>query len=107
MEHGNERTDAMILAESVTISLHELAAGSGFSIEELRELVYYGALAPAAESGGDWTFPAACLDRARRAVRLRRDFDLSLSAVSLVLAYLERIEELEARLRQLECRLLR
>jgi chaperone modulatory protein CbpM len=105
VENGNERSEVVILTESVTLSLHDLSTGSGFSIEELRELVAYGALAPAAEAGGDLTFPGACLDRMRRAVRLRRDFELTLSAVSLVLAYLERIEELEARLRQLECRL--
>jgi hypothetical protein len=38
---------------------------------------------------------------------LREAFDLDLPAVSLMIAYLERIDELEQRLRQLECRLLR
>jgi chaperone modulatory protein CbpM len=105
MENGNEAVQVVILAEGVTLTLHELAAGSGFSAEEVRELVLCGALAPAAEAADEWTFPAACLERLRRALRLRRDFELSLSAVSLVLAYLERIDELEARVRQLECRL--
>lgn len=103
MENGSETVQVTILAEGVTITLHELAESSGFSIEELRELVYYGALAPAAADEG--AFPAACVVRMRRALRLRRDFDLSLPALSLVLAYLERIDELEARVRQLECRL--
>lgn len=103
MENGSETVQVTILAEGMTLTLHDLAASSGFSIEDLRELVQWGALAPTAVD--ERAFPAACLGRMRRALRLRRDFELSLPAVSLVLAYLERIEELEARVRQLECRL--
>lgn len=102
------QVQAVVLTEGVRITLEELAAGSGFTMEELRELVEYGVFSP---EGGDtaegWTFSATCLARARRAKRLREAFDLDLPAVSLMIACLERIDELEQRLRQLECRLLR
>lgn len=102
------QVQAVVLTEGVRITLEELAAGSGFTMEELCELVEYGVFSP---EGGDtakeWTFSATCLARARRAKRLREAFDLDLPAVSLMIACLERIDELEQRLRQLECRLLR
>jgi len=41
--------------------------------------------------------------QARRAARLRDDFGLDASGMALALAYLERIEELERRLREPEC----
>ena len=43
----------------------------------------------------------------RRASRLKADFDLSLSALSLVMTYLQRIEEMEAELARLRVQLLR
>lgn len=43
----------------------------------------------------------------RGAARLKRDFDLNPAGLALALTYLERIRELEARLRRLECRLMR
>lgn len=100
---------AVILTEGVRVTLEELAAGSGFTVEELRELIEYEVFSPeeGEAAGGRWTFSATCLARARRAKRLREAFDLDLPAVSLMIAYLERIDELEQRLRQLECRLLR
>ncbi len=103
----NAQIQAVMLTEEVRVTLDELAAGSGFTAEELRELIDYGVFSPEETPGGYWTFSATCLTRARRAKRLREAFDLDLSAVSLMLAYLERIDELEQRLRQLECRLLR
>jgi chaperone modulatory protein CbpM len=98
---------AELLAEGVHITLDELATGSGFTVEDLRELIEYGVFSPEEAPGGRWIFSATCLARARRAKRLREAFDLDLPAVSLLIAYLERIDELEQRLRQLECRLLR
>jgi chaperone modulatory protein CbpM len=79
------------------VTLVEVARSSGLSVEVLRELVDYGALVPAE---GD-VLPAACVGRLREAARLRSDLELDTAAVALVLRYLERIEELEARVRYL------
>ena len=52
-----------------------------------------------------WTFEARWLVVARTASRLRHDFELDPHGVSVVLGYVERIEQLEAELRALRARL--
>lgn len=90
------------LGEDYCVTLAELSASSGFSDSELHELVDLGALPARADAAG-WLFAARCLELARTAQQLRADFDLSLPGVALLLAYHERVRELERRLRDVEC----
>jgi chaperone modulatory protein CbpM len=95
-----------ILDAETTIGLDELLRSSGLGREEVTALVEYGVLhaqgvAPA------WTFASHTIVVARRAARLRSDFGLDAAALALALTYLERIETLERRIRELECALLR
>jgi len=92
----------LLLGENYCVTLAELAASSGFSDAELHELVELGAL-PARREPEGWMFAAHCLELARAARRLRADFDLSLPGVALLLAYRERVHELEQQLRDVEC----
>jgi chaperone modulatory protein CbpM len=85
------------------VAFEELLAASGLAREELVE---FGALEPVG-SGGAWRFAARVVVQARRAARLRDAFGLNPAGMAVALAYLERIEELEGRLRELECQLLR
>lgn len=94
----------VLLHHSFCITLSELVHSSGFSDSELRELVELGALDAREEANG-WLFAAHSLELARTGHRLREDFDLSLPGVALLLAYRERVHELEQRLRDLECQL--
>ena len=87
------------------VTIVDLVEACGLSEGELRELVDYGALHPRGGEGGEWQFGAECLVRLRTAVRLRQDLELELPAVALVLSYLERIDALEARVRDLSARL--
>ncbi len=48
-------------------------------------------------------FRSVTLVAARRAARLRQTFLLDTSGLALALAYLDRIDRLEARVRELEC----
>ena len=80
------------------ISIVELSECSGVSETELRELVEYGALSPLSPD----QFSAECLVRLRTAVRLRDDLELETTAFALVVSFLKRIEELEARVRELK-----
>ena len=98
-------TDVTLLAAHVRIALTELEAGSGLSRSEIVELVEYGALAPQGVGPEHWSFPANALALAREAARLRSDFELAPPALALMLAYVERVHELERRVRELECRL--
>jgi chaperone modulatory protein CbpM len=79
---------------------------SGLAPEELVELIEFGALEPVA-GGEPRRFASRAIVQVRRAARLRDDFGLNPPGMALALAYLERIDELERRLRELECQLLR
>jgi chaperone modulatory protein CbpM len=87
------------------LSLAELAELSGLSLTLLQELLEAGLLREARLSGAARTFRAESLAAARRAGRLRADFELDDAGTLLALSLLQRIEALEARLRQLECEL--
>jgi hypothetical protein len=92
------------LDERDTVTLSELARVCGLAEQELHELVEYGAVAPV-ESGADPVFSAACVPGMRAAGRLRRDFDLDLFAIAMLLEHLDRIETLERRIAALEAEL--
>jgi len=100
-----ETDDALWLHAGEQVTLVELARYSGLPEDVLRDLVEYGALEPAEPGAGEWRFRAECVVRVRRAARLREDLELDIPALALVLTYLERIGELEARLRHLHAQL--
>jgi chaperone modulatory protein CbpM len=103
--------DQALLTEHLEVALEELAQASGLSQHEIVELVEYGVFQPVggpfAGSGAvsAWRFSSRTIVLGRRASRLKADFDLSVSALSLVLTYLLRIEEMEAELAQLRAQL--
>ena len=71
----------------------------------MRELVEHGALAPTDPRSTEWTFTGNCVVTARTARRLRSDFDLDPHALALALAFVSRIDALEAELRELRAQL--
>jgi chaperone modulatory protein CbpM len=81
----------------------EFASACGLTRAEIVELVEYGVFAPTGAGPLEWSFPDSALARAKEAARLRREFELELHGIAVLLAYRERIEELEGRVRQLEC----
>ena len=96
--------DALWLEEQGRVPLRELADLSGLSETEVVELVEYGALAPADAAGEQWVFSVSSIAVARTAHRLGEDFALEPHAVALLLAYLDRIRELEEALRSARAR---
>lgn len=98
-------TALQILDDERRVALDEIVAASGLARGEVLELVEIGAF-EASGGPGAWSFSARAIVQARRAARLREDFDLNVSGMALALAYVERIESLERRLRELECQLL-
>jgi len=93
------------IQETFSVTLADLTRASGLSGNEVRELVDLGAFEPQRQAG-EWLFAAHCIELARAARRLQDDFELPLAGVALALTYLERIRELENRVRELECQLL-
>ena len=88
-------------ADDEPVALEEFLSASGLLHHELVELVEIGVVQPAGATPV-WTFHSRTIVQVRRVVRLRDDFGLNAAGMALALTYLERIETLEARLRQLE-----
>ena len=76
-------------------------------MDEVDELVQYGALAPQAQRAAvpqEPRFSADCVVPLRAACKLRIDYDLDLFTVALLVGYLNRIDALEQQLQSLHAR---
>lgn len=93
------------LDASETISLSELSRACQISIGDLDELIEYGALAPIEREADELVLSAACAPALRTACKLRKDYDLDLFTVALLMDYLNRIERLEREIRSLHAHL--
>ncbi|MEO8080765.1 MAG: chaperone modulator CbpM [Caldimonas sp.] len=87
-----------VVEDELELSLLELCRACDASLAEVRTWVVEGVIEPSAGAGDDRRFPGISLSRVRVARRLARDFEISASAVALVLDLLDRIAALEARL---------
>ena len=102
-----------LLDEHTEVAFGELLRAFETSREELLELVAWGVIEPRradrAQSGfideDAWRFSSRALVVAHRAARLRRGFELDTSGLALALGLLDRIDELQRRVRELECQL--
>ncbi|MGH8370407.1 MAG: chaperone modulator CbpM [Gammaproteobacteria bacterium] len=90
------------LDEHQQLSLMELAELSGLSEVEIRELTEYGIFVPMQPDAPVLTYTAHCVVIARTASRLRDDFELDTSGLAVTLTLLDRLRDLEARIRELE-----
>jgi hypothetical protein len=100
-----QRSELFWLDARESVSAGELARLCGLALEELDELVAYGALAPLPSGRPEALFSAEYVAPLRAAGKLRADFDLDLFTLTIVLDYLNRIEALEGELRSLKARL--
>jgi len=93
--------------EIISSRKHELISVPGITIHELsrlcecrlsvaKRLFSIGLIEPLA-AGTTPLFDRSAVVRARKAMRLKRDLDLNLNAVALVMELLDRIDELERR----------
>lgn len=101
---GSERSELAWLDARETITVGELTRACALSADELEELVGYGALAPVRATPQETVFSAGWVMPLRQAARLRRDLDLDLFSVSLLLGLMERIDGLESEVRSLKAR---
>ncbi len=101
-----EACDALFMApDDAALTLAQLSEASGLAVEQIAVLVDYGLLRTQGDEPARWTFSASALVIAKRGGRLARHFDLNAEGMALALIQLERIAELERRLRWLECAL--
>ena len=101
---GSEAGGLAWLDGRETITLDELTRACAFSAAELDELVGYGAIEPLRATPQETLFSAAWVMPLRQAARLRRDLDVDLYSVAIMLGFLDRIAGLESELRSLQAR---
>jgi hypothetical protein len=97
--------DEVMWLESETLSFQQLVDRSGLPVGLLQELVHAGGIEPLDPAAAEPQYGARALAAARRASRLRQDFELDVSALLLVLELFDRMAELEARLNELQVKL--
>lgn len=89
----------VVVEEQVQFTLVELGRACRAERLQLTALVAEGVLTPSGSDEQDWRFDGTALRRARSALRLSSDFELSASNTAFVLELLDQIESLKARLR--------
>jgi chaperone modulatory protein CbpM len=97
-----EFAEDFVLDDQVEVSFDELAAWSGLSKIELRELVESGVLIPNNPQQQPWTFRGNYVVTVRSVCRLRDDFELDANMLPLAYVMVARIRDLEAQLRELQ-----
>ena len=94
--------------EKRTVSFSELTRVSGLGAEILEELIEFGVVEPEEGEGpGSWIFSSYAVTVARKALKLKADFDLLPTGIAIALTYQQRIRELEKRVKELECQLMK
>lgn len=92
---------AVLVEDDVRFTLVELCRASHADTELVQALVFEGVLNPSGQAMADWCFEGASLRRARAALRLTRDLELTVAGTALVIDLLDQIEGLHAQLRRL------
>jgi chaperone modulatory protein CbpM len=101
-EQENSTISVELIDEQATFTLAELCRCFDVQAEVIEELVEQGILEPVGQEGRHWCFPSSALRRTRVTLHLRRDLGVNLAGAALALDLLERIEELDARLRAVD-----
>ena len=91
-------TPYMNSAQGDSVGFRELAAACAVSLADLRELMDYGALAPLQPPPTEPVFATSYVEPLRLAGIARRDYDLDLFVVVILMDYLQRIAQLESQL---------
>ncbi len=92
-------TDIELIDEQTTFTLADLCRSCAVEAELIEAMVEQGILEPSGTRGRHWCFSASSLRRTRITLHLQRDLGVNLAGAALALDLLERIEELDARLR--------
>lgn len=95
---------AVIVEEEVQFTLIELGRACSADTQQLIALVDEGVLTPIGEAPPLWRFDGSSLRRARAALRLTRDLELTAAGAAMVLDLLDEIDALRSRLQRLGSR---
>jgi len=88
-----------LLGDAPELSLEELCRSCAVELEHAMTLISEGVIEPYGSRVEDWRFTAISIRRVRIARRLQRDLGVNPAGAALALDLLERIADLEQRLR--------
>ena len=88
-----------VVEEDVELTIVELGSACRASAQQIEVWVHEGVLQPIGPSPEGWRFGGESLARMRVATRLMQDLEINAAGVALALDLLDRIAELESRLR--------
>lgn len=94
--------EGVVIGENKTLTLAELSRACNANADWIISLVEEGIIEPRGRGIKQWRFSSICLRRARSVRRFQEDLGVNLPGAALVLELLEELEELRAKLRQLE-----
>lgn len=90
----NDVISALLLDDSVELTLDELCSSCGVPEQLVLEIVAEGIVSPRGTESRGWRFSGVAVSRIRRVVRLQHEFDVNLPGAALALELLEEIERL-------------
>jgi len=89
-----------VVEEEVELTTVELVRACRTSEQQIEVWVHEGVLQPSGDTREAWRFRGDSLARMRLATRLMHDLEINSAGVALALDLLDRIAELESRLRR-------
>ena len=89
-----------VVEEEVELTTFELVRACRTTEQQIEVWVSEGVLQPSGASPEAWRFHGDSLARMRLATRLMQDLEINVAGVALALDLLDRIAELESRLRR-------
>jgi len=88
-----------VIDNDLEFTVKELCRNCMLEIDHVVAFVQEGILEPSGNELEQWRFEIGSIRRARTAMRLQRDLGVNLAGAALALELLDRIAELESRLR--------
>lgn len=89
-----------VVEEEVVLTAVELSRACRTTERQIEVWVYEGVLQPSGQTREGWRFGGESLARMRLATRLMQDLEVNAAGVAVALDLLDRIAELESRLRR-------
>ena len=104
MYPGNSNHEVLtgdVMENGFVLSIDELCRCCLLEQVQVVEMVQEGVLEPDTGTAGQWRFTFSSVHRVRTAQRLQRDLGVNLAGAALALDLLDRLDEMQLRLRQL------
>lgn len=90
----NDPISAILLDDSVELTLAELCGLCGVTEDLVVEIVAEGIVEPSGTSRAEWRFSGIATARVQRVVRLQRDFGVNLPGAALALDLIDELTRL-------------